>query len=116
MKKRLKFLQKPTCTTCRKAKAFLEKLGAELELRNLDTERLSVAELDALIGDRDHRIFLNTRNELYRTLKMKDHPPGRAEAIKLMAKNPNLIRRPVVIRGEQIVLGHDQDAFRRMVS
>ncbi len=111
MAKKVKFLQKPTCTTCRKAKAFLEKLGAELELRNLDTQSLSEAELDKLIGDRDHRKFLNTRNEMYRTRRMKENPPGRAEAVKLMAKNPNLIRRPVVIRGEEIVLGHDQDAF-----
>jgi arsenate reductase len=116
MPKKARFLQKPTCTTCRKAKAFLEKLGAELELRNLDTQSLSEAELDELIGDRDHRKFLNTRNAMYRTRNMKDNPPGRAEAIKLMAKNPNLIRRPVVIRGEEIVLGHDEDAFRRLVS
>lgn len=116
MTKKVKFLQKPTCTTCRKAKAFLERLGVELELRNLDTERLNETELDKLIGRQDHRKFLNTRNELYRSRRMKDKPPGRAEAIKLMAKNPNLIRRPVVIRGEEIVLGHDEDAFRKMVS
>jgi arsenate reductase (glutaredoxin) len=115
MAKKVKFLQKPTCTTCRKAKTFLENLGAELEVRNLDTDRLSETELDKLIGGQDHRKFLNTRNELYRTLKMKDHSPGREEAIKLMAKNPNLIRRPVVIRGKQIVLGHDEEAFRKMV-
>jgi arsenate reductase-like glutaredoxin family protein len=95
---------------------FLQKLGAELELRNLDAERLSESELDKLIGTQDHRKFLNTRNELYRTRKMKDKPPGRADAIKLMAKNPNLIRRPVVIRGDEIVLGHDEEAFRKMVS
>jgi Spx/MgsR family transcriptional regulator len=116
MVKKLKFLQKPTCTTCRKAKAYLEKLGADLELRNLDTERLSEAELERLIGERDHRQFLNTRNELYRTRRMKDKPPGRADAIKLMAKNPNLIRRPVVIRGEEVQLGYDEDALRKMAS
>jgi Spx/MgsR family transcriptional regulator len=116
MAKRVKFIQKPTCTTCRKAKAFLEKLGAELELRNLDTERLSEAELNKLIGTQDHRKFLNTRNELFRTRKMKEEPPSRAEAIKLMAKNPNLIRRPIVIRGDEIVLGLDEEAFRKMVS
>jgi arsenate reductase (glutaredoxin) len=116
MTKRVKFIQKPTCTTCRKAKAFLEKLGVELELRNLDTERLSESELNKLIGTQDHRKFLNTRNELYRTRNMKDKPPGRADAIKLMAKNPNLIRRPVVIRGDEIVLGYDEEAFRKMVS
>jgi Spx/MgsR family transcriptional regulator len=116
MAKRVKFIQKPTCTTCRKAKAFLEKLGAELELRNLDTERLSEAELNKLIGTQDHRKFLNTRNELFRTRKMKEEPPSRAEAIKLMAKNPNVIRRPIVIRGDEIVLGLDEEAFRKMVS
>lgn len=116
MVKKVKFLQKPTCTTCRKAKAYLEKLGVELELRSLDTERLNETELDKLIGRQDHRKFLNTRNELYRSRKMKDKPPGRAEAIQLMAKNPNLIRRPVVIHGEEIVLGHDEVAFRKMVS
>jgi Spx/MgsR family transcriptional regulator len=116
MVRKLKFLQKPSCTTCRKAKAYLEKLGADLELRNLDTERLSEAELERLIGERDHRQFLNTRNELYRTRRMKDKPPGRADAIKLMAKNPNLIRRPVVIRGEEVQLGYDEDALRKMAS
>ena len=89
-------------------------LGAELESRDLDKQRLSEAELNALIGDRDYREFLNTRNELYRTRKMKDHPPSRAEAIKLMAKEPNLIRRPVVIRGLQMVLGFDEEAYRRL--
>jgi arsenate reductase-like glutaredoxin family protein len=46
---------------------------------------------------------------------MKDHPPSRAEAINLMAKEPNLIRRPVVIRGSQIVLGFDVAAYRKLV-
>jgi Spx/MgsR family transcriptional regulator len=112
---KIKFLQKPTCTTCCKAKAFLEKHGAELELRSLDTQRLSEGEIDKLIGERDYKKFLNTRNELYRTRKVKDKPPARAQAIKLMAKEPNLIRRPVVIRGQEIVLGYDEDAFRKLV-
>ena len=90
-------------------------LGAELELRDLDKERLSEDELDALIGSRDYKEFLNTRNELYRTRNMKGHPPTRAEAIKLMAKEPNLIRRPVVLRGTQMVLGFDEKGFRQFV-
>jgi len=114
-KTKIQFLQKPTCTTCRKAKEFLEKHGAELELRNLDTQRLTADELDKLIGDEIHTKFLNTRNELYRAQNMKDHPPSRAEMIKLMVEEPNLIRRPVVIRGSQIVLGYDEDAYKRIV-
>jgi arsenate reductase len=115
-KTKIRFLQKPSCTTCRKAKAYLEKLGASLELRNLDTERLNEAQLDEIIGERDYKQFLNARNELYRTRKMKDHPPPRAAAVKLMAKEPNLIRRPVVIRGSQIVLGYDEEAYKKLLA
>jgi len=93
----------------------LLELGAELESRGLDRQQLTEAELDELIGNRDYKEFLNMRNELYRTRKMKDHPPARAEAIRLMAKEPNLIRRPVVLRGLQIVLGFDEQAYRKIV-
>jgi Spx/MgsR family transcriptional regulator len=110
-KTKLQFLQKPSCTTCRKAKVFLEGRGAVLERRSLDEQPLREAELEELIGERDYILFLSTRNELYRSRKMNENPPARQEAIRLMARNPNLIRRPVVIRGKRIVLGYDEAAF-----
>ena len=114
-KGKIQFLQKPSCTTCRKAKLFLEGHGAVLELRSLDEQRLSERELDRLIGEREYLPFLNARNELYRSRKMKERPPSRAEAIRLMAGHPNLIRRPVVIRGESMVLGYDEEAYRELL-
>jgi arsenate reductase-like glutaredoxin family protein len=90
-------------------------MGAEIASRDLDKQRLNEAELEELIGHRDYQEFLNTRNELYRTRNMKDHPPSRAEAIQLMANEPNLIRRPVVIRGSQMVLGFDEEAYRKLM-
>ena len=114
MKARIKFLQKPSCTTCRKAKAFLEKRKVDLDLRDLGKDRMSVEELNELIGKRDHRQFLNTRNELYRTRKMAQNPPSRDEALKLMAAEPNLIRRPVVLRGADIVIGYDEEGLKRI--
>jgi arsenate reductase len=89
--------------------------GAELISRDLDKERLSTAELERLIAARDYKEFLNPRNELYRMRNMKEKPPTRAEAVKLMAEVPNLIRRPVVIRGDQIVLGFDEEAFKKLL-
>jgi Spx/MgsR family transcriptional regulator len=111
---KVKFLQKPTCTTCRKAKAFLEKRKVDLQLRDLGKERMTVQELGALIGKRDYRMFLNTRNELYRARQMGQNPPSREEALQLMAGEPNLIRRPVVLRGSEIVLGYDEEALKRI--
>jgi len=113
-KAKIKFLHKPNCTTCRKAKAFLEKKKADLDLRDLGKDRMSIAELDQLIGKQDHRKFLNTRNELYRTRKMSVNPPSRDEALKLMAKEPNLIRRPVSLRGADMVLGYDEEGLTRL--
>jgi arsenate reductase-like glutaredoxin family protein len=88
--------------------------GAELQLRDLAQDRLTVAELDRLIGERDYRLFLNSRNELYRERNMKEKPPSRADALKMMAAEPNLIRRPVVISGKQIVLGYDEEALKNL--
>ena len=53
--------------------------------------------MDRLIGKRDYRSFLNSRNELYRERKMKDNPPSRAEALDLMSTHPNLIKRPILV-------------------
>ena len=82
--------------------------------RDLDKQRLSETELDQVIGKRDYKDFLNTRNELYRTRNMAEHPPTREQALKLMAKEPNLIRRPLLIHGSQIIIGFDEAAYRKL--
>ena len=113
-KAKIKFLHKPNCSTCRKAKSYLESKKVELDLRDLGKERMSVEELDKLIGKSDHRKFLNTRNELYRSRNMSKNPPSRDEALTLMAAEPNRIRRPVTLRGADIVLGYDEEALDRI--
>jgi len=112
-RKAVQFLHKPTCITCRKARALLEKRGVTLSLRDLTKDRLSAAELERLIGTRDHTEFLNPRNELFRKRKMKKHPPTRRKAIEMMAREPNLIRRPVVVAGGRVVVGFDKEGMAR---
>jgi arsenate reductase-like glutaredoxin family protein len=75
---------------------------------------MSETELDELVGKRDYKEFLNTRSEIYRERKMKEKPPSRAEVIKLMAKEPNLIRRPIVVKRSQIILGFEESAYRKL--
>jgi arsenate reductase-like glutaredoxin family protein len=92
---------------------LLREKGAAFE--EVDLNRgLSVDELDKLIGSRDYRMFLNSRNELYRERGMKENPPPRAEALKLMAANPNLIKRPILVKGSQIVLGFDEQGLANL--
>lgn len=91
---------------------MLEKAaGRSVEERELNARPLSASELDALIGKRDYLAFLNPRNELYRERELKTRPPSRKEALKLMAETPNLIRRPLLIVGREIVFGFDEQAY-----
>ena len=109
----MKFYQKPTCSTCRKAKKWLQEQDVKVQEIDLN-QGLSEADIEALIGTRDYTKFLNFRNELYRERKMKTNPPSRAEAVKLMSQHPNLIRRPILVQGSKIVLGFDEDQFREL--
>jgi regulatory protein spx len=90
----------------------LLELKLEFDSRDLDKQPLSESELDNLIGSRDYKLFLNTRNELYRERNMGEKPPTRPEALKLISKTPNLIRRPLLVRGSQIIIGFDEAAYR----
>jgi len=85
---------------------LLRERGVEVEEIDLN-KGLSVEELEKLIGKRDYRDFLNTRNELYRERGMKENPPPRQEALRLMSENPNLIKRPILVKGNQMFLGLD---------
>jgi len=90
----------------------LLELKLHFDSRDLNKQPLSESEVDKLIGTRDHKLFLNTRNDLFRERNMAEKPPTRAEAIKLMAQTPNLIRRPLLVRGSQIIIGFDEAAYR----
>ena len=72
-------------------------------------------QLDKLIGKRDYRPFLNSRNELYRDRNMKEHPPSREDALKLMAENPNLIKRPILVKGGEMVLGFQEEEMAKFL-
>jgi len=104
---------KPNCTTCRKARALLRERGVSFEEIDLN-KGLSEGELDKLIGERDYRQFLNTRNALYRERGMKVNTPSRAEALRLMSQHPNLIKRPILVRGGRIAIGWDEEAIGAM--
>lgn len=110
-----KFYWKKTCSTCRNSKAFLQAENVDVEEIDL-AKGLSVEELESIIGKEDYRRFLNTRNELYRDRKMSTNPPSRDEALRLMSENPNLIRRPLLVKGRKAVAGFDPDAMRHLLA
>jgi arsenate reductase-like glutaredoxin family protein len=87
-----------------------------LQERDLGKEPLSQDEIEALIGDADIMEFLNTRSASYRQQGFKQQPPTKTQAIALMAQDPNLIKRPITVKGDTKVLGFDQAKLRTLVS
>jgi arsenate reductase-like glutaredoxin family protein len=87
-----------------------------LQERDLGKEPLSAAELEALIGGADVAEFLNTRSASYRQQGFKTQPPTKAQAIELMAREPNLIKRPIAVKGGTKVFGFDQAKLRALVT
>jgi regulatory protein spx len=112
--KTAKFFQLASCPTCRQARSFMKKRGFHLDVRDLQKNRLSAAELEKLIGRRDHEDFLNPRSKTFQEQDMDDNPPSRRQAVSWMAKDPGLIRRPVVVAGGRVVIGFDKNGMARL--
>ena len=71
-------------------------------------------ELRDIIGSDPIEPFLNTRTPLYREKNMKPKPPSKDEAIKLMLKDPNLLKRPVTIKGKTKIIGFNEIELNRL--
>jgi Spx/MgsR family transcriptional regulator len=111
--KRVRFLWKSTCTTCRDARGFLKNdLGVELDERDYARAPFSAAELRELFAGRDPRDFLNPRSPAFKAMGLAGKRFGPEEAIALMVKEPNLIKRPIVIAGREMIAGFDRDRLR----
>lgn len=72
-------------------------------------------ELREIIGDGPIEKFLNTRTPLYRERNMKQRPPSKDEAIKLILKDQNLLKRPVIIKGKKKLTGFNEAEVKELL-
>jgi arsenate reductase len=111
--KKIRFFWKSTCTTCRDARGFLRQdLGVELEERDYGKNLLSADELKDLFANRDPRDFLNPRSPAYKAMGLAGKSLTPEQALALMKKEPNLIKRPLVVAGEEMIAGFDRERLR----
>lgn len=117
MKKKLTVYQKPTCTKCRTTLRILKECGADFEAINYFETQLTAKDLRALL-----RKLGLTAPEILR----EDEPVARKlgigkkdfsddELIALMAKHPELIQRPIVVRGDKAVLGRPPENVEKLL-
>ncbi len=87
-------------------------LGADLDERDYAKVPFSASELKELFAGRDPRDYLNPRSPAFKAMGLAGKSLTPAEAIALMAKEPNLIKRPITIAGKEIIAGFDREKLR----
>lgn len=93
-----------------------DELRVELDERDYAKEPLGPSELKALFAGRDPRDFLNPKSPAFKAMGLKDRKLTAAEALALMAREPNLIKRPLVVADGEIVAGFDREGLRALLS
>ena len=101
------FLQYPACSTCQKAKKWLEENGISYDDRHIVEQNPTVQELKEWVAKSGQplRKFFNTSGMLYRSMELKDKLPSMSEEeqFALLATNGMLVKRPLLV-GEDVVL------------
>ena len=93
-----------------------DELRVELDERDYAKQPLGAAELKVLFAGRDPRDFLNPKSPAFKAMGLKGKNLTTAETLALMAKEPNLIKRPLVVAGDEIVAGFDRERLRALLS
>src|SRR5258708_23974315 len=107
MKKRIDFYELPHCSTCQKAKGYLEAQGADLaNVRDIKTNPLSRAEVEhlaSLVGGPEN--LFSRRAIKYREMGLANQELSPDDLIRLMSEEYTFIKRPVIVRGNSAVSG-----------
>lgn len=110
---------KSGCTTCRKAKKILEARAAEgsgpaVDVRWYDKQPFSMEELRALFDGREPTEFVNPRSTPFKTLELAGRELGQDEALELLLREPNLMKRPLLVHGAIYIYGCNEKAYQAL--
>ncbi|MBP2659739.1 MAG: hypothetical protein H6Q69_2771 [Firmicutes bacterium] len=109
MSKECLFIWYPKCTTCQKAKKWLDDNGISYEMRNIKEQNPTESELRQWWekSNLPLRKFFNTSGLLYKSLGLKDKLSGMSEEekISLLATDGMLVKRPLVIAQDNVLVG-----------
>jgi len=92
-----------------------DELKVALDERDYARSPLSVGELKSLFAGRDPREFLNPKSPAFKAMGLAGKKLTADDTLSLMAKEPNLIKRPLTIARGEIVAGFDRDRLRKLL-
>ena len=113
------FIQYPKCSTCRKAKKYLEAQGISFDERHIVEQPLTKQELRDLLDKSGLEIkkFFNTSGNKYKELGLKDKLKGMSveEQLDLLASDGMLVKRPILVRGDKVTVGFKDEEFQKVL-
>ena len=105
----LKFICYPKCTTCQKARKWLDDNGIEYDVRDIKTDNPTFEELAAWykLSGLPLRKFFNTSGLLYKSMELKTKLPAMTEEemLSLLATDGMLVKRPIIVGDEFVLVG-----------
>ena len=111
----IEFICYPKCTTCQKAKKWLDDNKIEYELRDIKEDNPSLEELTAWhkMSGLPLKKFFNTSGLLYKSMELKDKLPtmSEEEQLKLLATDGMLVKRPLVIGKDFVLVGFKESEW-----
>ena len=112
------FVCYPKCTTCQKAKKWLTEKGISFEVRDIKTENPTKEELEAWYKKSGLPLkrFFNTSGILYKEMKLKDRLPEMTEdeQLTLLSTDGMLVKRPILISDEQVLVGFKEKEWETL--
>ena len=115
----MKFICYPKCTTCQKAKKWLDDNGIAYELRDIKTENPTVEELTEWHKKSGLPLkkFFNTSGLLYKSLDLKNKLPTMTEdeMLKLLASDGMLVKRPLLVGDDFVLVGFKESEWKNKV-
>lgn len=105
---------KSTCKTTQKVVDWFDSHKIDIEYIDIIASPPSKTFLDSNVDYDNLKPFLNSRSKIYRENNMSSELPGKSEVINLMLKDPNLIKRPVIITSSGNMFGFDEDFLKNL--
>ncbi|MEE0868165.1 MAG: arsenate reductase family protein [Ruminococcus sp.] len=103
------FIEYPKCTTCKKAKKWLDDNGFSYTDRHIVENKPTAEEIKEWHqkSGLELKKFFNTSGLLYKSMNLKDKLPTMSdeEKYELLASNGMLVKRPVLVDGDRVLLG-----------
>ncbi|EPE60979.1 MULTISPECIES: Spx/MgsR family RNA polymerase-binding regulatory protein [Exiguobacterium] len=104
------FYTYPSCTSCRKTKAFLQEQQLDVNERHIFRDAPTVDELLTLLALSEDGVdsLLATRSQAFKQLNVDVDELKLSELLKLMSENPKLLKRPILTDGKEVIVGYDK--------